>query len=136
MMITRRRTSLLLLITLLIPLFGMPHDSAAQSENDPNTPIEHFIVVMQQNHTFDNYFGTYPGANGIPDGVCIPISVSDPKNKQCLAPYDITNQPISDLSHSETIFHDQYQNGKMNGFVEALTKLNQDGQLSMGHFTE
>ena len=53
-------------------VFGMPQASAAQSENDPNTPIEHFIVVMQQNHTFDNYFGTYPGANGIPEGVCMP----------------------------------------------------------------
>ena len=120
----------------MLPLFGMPQATAAQAENDPNTPIEHFIVVMQQNHTFDNYFGTYPGANGIPDGVCIPLNVSDPKNKQCVTPYEITNQPISDLSHSETIFFDQYQNGKMNGFVDALTKINQDGQLSMGRFTE
>ncbi len=136
MIITRRFTYLLLLTALTIPLFGMPQTSAAQSENDPNTPIEHFIVVMQQNHTFDNYFGTYPGANGLPDGVCIPISVSDPKNKQCVAPYEITNQPISDLSHSESIFFDQYQNGKMTGFIEALTKINQDGQLSMGRFTE
>jgi len=136
MIMTRRFTYLLLLTALMIPLFGMPQASAAKSENDPNTPIEHFIVVMQQNHTFDNYFGTYPGANGLPEGVCIPISVSDPKNKQCVTPYEITNQPISDLSHSETTFFDQYQNGKMNGFIEALTKLNQDGQLSMGHFTD
>jgi phospholipase C len=136
MIITRRFTYLLLLTALMIPLFGMPQASAAKSENDPNTPIEHFIVVMQQNHTFDNYFGTYPGANGLPEGVCIPISVSDPKNKQCVTPYEITNQPISDLSHSETIFFDQYQNGKMTGFIEALTKLNQDGQLSMGRFTD
>ena len=133
---SRRFSYLFLLIAMIIPLFGMPHTSSAQSENDPKTPIDHFIVVMQQNHTFDNYFGTYPGANGIPEGVCIPLTVSDPKNKQCVTPYEITNQPISDLSHSETIFFDQYQNGKMNGFVEALTKLNQDGQLSMGRFTE
>jgi phospholipase C len=132
----RRFSYLFLLIALIIPFFGMPQASSAQSENDPKTPIEHFIVVMQQNHTFDNYFGTYPGANGIPEGVCIPLTASDPKNKQCVTPYEITNQPISDLSHSETIFFDQYQNGKMNGFIEALTKLNQDGQLSMGRFTE
>jgi phospholipase C len=136
MIITRRLTYLLLLTAVMMPLLGMPQASAAKSENDPNTPIEHFIVVMQQNHTFDNYFGTYPGANGLPDGVCIPISVSDPENKQCVTPYEITDHPISDLSHSETIFFDQYQNGKMTGFIEALTKLNQDGQLSMGRFTE
>src|SRR5687768_8439830 len=125
MIFPKRLTYLFILTVLMIPLIGMPQATAAQSEKDPNTPIEHFIVVMQQNHTFDNYFGMYPGANGIPDGVCVPISVSDPKNKQCVAPYEITNHPISDLSHSDTIFQGQYQNGKMNGFIEALTKLNQ-----------
>jgi hypothetical protein len=27
------------------------------------TPIEHIFVIMQENHSFDNYFGTYPTAN-------------------------------------------------------------------------
>ena len=43
--------------------------------------IKHVVVIMQENRSFDSYFGTYPGANGIPtaDGkftVCNP----DPKN--------------------------------------------------------
>jgi phospholipase C len=132
----KRSIYLFILTALMIPLLGMPLRSAAQSANDPNTPIEHFIVVMQQNHTFDNYFGTYPGANGIPQGICVPITLSDEKNRQCVAPYEITNHPISDLSHSDTTFRDQYQNGKMNGFVDALNKINQDGRLSMGYFTD
>ena len=37
------------------------------------TPIKHFITLMQENHSFDNYFGTYPGANGIPKGLCMPV---------------------------------------------------------------
>ena len=28
------------------------------------TPIEHVIVIVKENHTFDNYFGTFPGAEG------------------------------------------------------------------------
>src|SRR3984893_8858917 len=28
--------------------------------------IKHVIVVMQENRSFDSYFGTYPGADGIP----------------------------------------------------------------------
>lgn len=51
------------------------------------TPIQHVIIIVQENHSFDNYFGTYPTANGtlvtpitselpavngIPDGVCLP----------------------------------------------------------------
>src|SRR6266852_7849304 len=29
------------------------------------TPIQHVVVIMMENHTFDSMFGTYPGANGI-----------------------------------------------------------------------
>ena len=28
-------------------------------------PIEHVVIIVKENHTFDNYFGTYPGANGV-----------------------------------------------------------------------
>ena len=37
------------------------------------TPIKHLIFLMQENHSFDNYFGTYPGADGIPPGTCMPV---------------------------------------------------------------
>ena len=30
--------------------------------------IEHFVFIMQENRSFDSYFGTYPGADGIPSG--------------------------------------------------------------------
>src|SRR2546430_13170329 len=42
--------------------------------------IQHVIVIMQENRSFDHYFGTYPGADGIPAGVCAP----DPKDGGCL----------------------------------------------------
>ena len=124
---------LILLLNLVIPPVGMTQASA-QSGNEANTPIQHFIVVMQQNHTFDNYFGTYPGANGIPNDVCVPVSLADPKN--CITPYKITNEGISDLSHSDVTFKAQFQGGKMNGFVAALNTINQNGKLSMGHFDD
>src|SRR5689334_11554440 len=28
--------------------------------------IKHIIIIMQENRSFDNYFGTYPGADGLP----------------------------------------------------------------------
>ena len=28
--------------------------------------IKHVIVIMQENRSFDHYFGTYPGADGLP----------------------------------------------------------------------
>ncbi len=136
MTILKRFASMLVLLSLAVPVFGTSKVSAFQSGTETNTPIKHFIVVMQQNHTFDNYFGTYPGANGIPDGVCQPTSVSNPGSAPCVAPYEITDQSITDLSHSDSTFAGQFQNGQMNGFVATLNGLNQDGSLSMGHFDD
>src|SRR5437764_13529524 len=51
--------------------------------------IHHVVVIMQENRSFDSYFGTYPGADGIPrdakgqPSVCVP----DPKNRTCVKPY-------------------------------------------------
>ena len=45
--------------------------------------IQHVVVIMQENRSFDSYFGTYPGANGIPAGVCVP----DPLHGGCIAPF-------------------------------------------------
>jgi phospholipase C len=28
-------------------------------------PIQHVVVIFKENHTFDNYFGTFPGSNGV-----------------------------------------------------------------------
>src|SRR5438132_12749125 len=45
--------------------------------------IQHVIMIMQENRTLDEYFGTYPGANGIPPNVC----VHDPTYGGCQKPY-------------------------------------------------
>jgi phospholipase C len=31
---------------------------------EPHNPIDHVVIIVKENHTFDNYFGTFPGANG------------------------------------------------------------------------
>src|SRR5690348_7177728 len=45
--------------------------------------IQHVIVIMQENRTFDSYFGTFPGADGIPRHVCVP----DPVHGGCVRPF-------------------------------------------------
>jgi phospholipase C len=40
----------------------------AMAQGGAGIPIKHFIFIIQENHSFDNYFGTFPGANGIPGG--------------------------------------------------------------------
>jgi len=38
--------------------------------------IKHVIIVMQENRSFDSYFGTYPGADGIPMSNPRPLRVA------------------------------------------------------------
>jgi phospholipase C len=82
------------------------HTAAAQQEqlnnnNNSNNPIKHIVVIMQENHSFDNYFGTYPSANGIPENVCMPLD------------------PDEYLPS-----HIAYNNGKMDGFMLAESENN------------
>jgi phospholipase C len=95
----------------------------------PDRPIKHFIVLMQENHTFDNYFGTYPGADGLPPGTCMPTA------SDCVAPFHLNTVALN-LDHSSATFQTQYNNGRMDGFISALDQRNQDGRIAMGYYDE
>ena len=43
----------------------------------PN-PIEHIVIIVKENHTFDNYFGTFPGATGVTLPPASDPQVADP----------------------------------------------------------
>jgi len=107
--------------------------ASPSQEHQPSTPIEHLVVVMQENHTFDNYFGTYPGVDGIPAGTKMPVDPNNPALGD-VVPWHIGNATITDISHSASTFRDQYDNGKMDGFISALNSRNQDGKLAMGYY--
>jgi phospholipase C len=109
---------------------------ATDQEPVTKTPIKHFIVLMQENHTFDNYFGTYPSANGISPKTCMPVNPFDSANKDCVSPYHIGDYPVEDLDHSSATFKLQYNEGRMNGFIYALNQRNQDGTGAMGYYND
>ena len=79
-------------------------------------PIENIIVIVQENHSFDNYFGTYPGANGIPAGTRLP---EVPGGYRFLAPFLATTTKTHDLSHSWVSAALSYDKGFMDGFYWA-----------------
>jgi phospholipase C len=113
-----------------------PQSPAAQSaEPKTKTPIKHLIFVMQENHTFDNYFGTYPGADGIPANTKMPVDPANPK-AGFVQPWYLGNSTITDLSHNGKTFQQQYNNGKMDGFVSALNLRKQDGRTAMGYYDQ
>lgn len=104
------------------------------AETETATPIKHFLFLMQENHSFDNYFGTYPGADGIPEGVCMPRDPSDPA-AGCVEPSHIGNRPVTDLGHSPRIHELEYDNGKMDGFLAAFDDP-AAGEIAMAHYDD
>src|SRR5437588_3754869 len=75
--------------------------------------IKHVIVIMQENRSFDSYFGTYPGADGIPANVCVP----DPANGGCVTPYHDPNDLNGGGPHGAVNAVADVNGGRMDGFV-------------------
>lgn len=134
-MIRRSIFSVVLTALLAVGQFGLVQAGSKAEDTKTSTPIKHLVVLMQENHTFDNYFGTYPGADGIPSGTRMPVNPKDP-NTGYVEPWYVGGSTISDLSHGSTTFHEQFNAGKMDGFVSALNNRNQDGRVAMGYYDD
>ncbi len=91
--------------------------------------ITHVIWIIQENHSFDNYFGTFPGADGIPLSTCLPKL---PGGKSCVKPFHMPKgEPVCDLNHLWNAAHAAYDNGHMDGFVWA-----EGSPYTMGHYDQ
>ena len=75
--------------------------------------IRHVVVIMQENRSFDSYFGTYPGADGIPKGVCVPV----PRGGGCVRPYHDTSNRNAGGPHDHVNAVRDIDAGNMDGFV-------------------
>jgi phospholipase C len=83
--------------------------------------IKHIIVIMQENRSFDTYFGTYPGADGIPMQNGVPtVCVNDPGTKQCVKPYHDAQDTNAGGPHAAASATTDIAGGKMDGFIAAF----------------
>jgi phospholipase C len=76
--------------------------------------IQHVIIIVQENRSFDSYFGTYPGADGIPANVCVP----DPEHGGCQKPYANHADSNAGGPHEDPNSIADTDGGKMDGFVK------------------
>jgi len=79
--------------------------------------IKHVIIVMQENRSFDSYFGTYPGADGIPmshglPSVCVPGPAGG-----CTRPYHDRADVNGGGPHGEVDAVADVDRGRMDGFI-------------------
>ncbi len=85
--------------------------------------IKHVVVIMQENRSFDNYFGVYPGADGIPMQNGVPtVCVPDPATKQCVKPFHDTQDRNTGGPHGEANARADINGGQMNGFITQQEK--------------
>ena len=48
-----------------------------------DNPIKHVIFLIKENHTFDNYFGKYPGADGATEGPTLKCDQGFAPDRRC-----------------------------------------------------
>jgi phospholipase C len=81
--------------------------------------IQHVVIVMMENRSFDEYFGTYPGADGLPRNkegqftVCVP----DPRAGLCQKPYHDRSNDNAGARHDLPAATRQINGGRMDGFI-------------------
>ena len=74
--------------------------------------VDHIVVFMQENRSFDHYFGLYPGADGLPDCVALPDEQGN-----FYGPFHETALCTLDQTHDFDAIHGQWNDGAMDGFV-------------------
>jgi phospholipase C len=109
-----------LIVTGLLAGCAGPHTIATvvHAQETGSQPIQHVVIIMQENRSFDEYFGTYPGAEGLPQQngqftTCIP----DPANGGCVAPYHDSSDVNGGGPHSAVNASADIDGGQMDGFV-------------------
>jgi phospholipase C len=128
------RKGSLLALTLATVAAAIAPTNAGAVAHEARTPIKHFIVLMQENHTYDNYFGTYPRGDGNPHGVCMPVNLHEP-SAGCVKPFRIGNLAVRDLGHSPPIFRAEYHGGRLDGFVNIFRSQGlPEPQTVMGYY--
>jgi phospholipase C len=109
-----RRTSAAAFLAMALGLAAAPGALAAEGIHK----IQHVVVIMQENRSFDSYFGTYPGANGIPADVCVP----DPLRGGCIKPFHDPDNENYGGPHGHEAFTTDLDGGEMDGFVGEAEK--------------
>jgi phospholipase C len=110
---------------LTTPLFSAA--KALAGGPSKGNPIKHVVVDMQENRSFDHYYGFAPfvGGSGVPAGYSQPDG-----HGGIVKPYHFTSLSTPDIGHSWGAMHAEYDGGAMDGFYTT------DGINCMGYYTQ
>ncbi len=133
---------------------------AAATSSASLNDIEHIVILMQENRSFDHYFGTLSGVRGFSDptvptqtvgGSSYPIFDQfgyQPGTGACstgyLQPFRLLNDPplelgqtTNDIDHSWAGQHNSWNGGKLDSFVTSHLSTDgaTNGPVTMGYYT-
>ena len=131
------------------PLAGRAYPVAAKTSAGKLSDIDHIVILMQENRSFDHYFGSLSGVRGFGDAQATLLSTGRPVFYQpstlttdgYVLPFRLDTkttsaQMLRDLSHSWGALHDSWNAGRQDGFVSAHVRSDgASGPLTMGYYT-
>jgi phospholipase C len=108
------------------------------------TDIEHVVILIQENRSFDHYFGTLPGVRGFGDqaarGTFYQPGYPAPGYEGVLLPFHLETegrpQCFPDITHKWLAQHESWDGGAMDGFVRAHLASDgpEAGPATMGYY--
>jgi phospholipase C len=113
---------------------SLPFPSQPLGSVNNDMPFDHIIVVMMENHSFDNLLGALPGVDGLtfdPQGTATNSNPGTPHT-----PPTVTSFPLTDTAQAKNISqswkasHAQINGGQMDGFVGSVGAVQ-----PMGYYT-
>jgi phospholipase C len=124
---------------------GSPSNPPVATSCSKPTDIEHVVIFIQENRSFDHYFGSYKGVRGFSDQ-SLAFQQPDPPNTanpplEKLLPFHLDSSKTNaacthDITHDWVPQHQSWNNGAMDGFVTSRLPINSnDAVLAMGYYT-
>ncbi|OIQ71250.1 phospholipase C 2 precursor [mine drainage metagenome] len=139
-----------LLVSILISLSSMGNQAKAADPAPELAKINHIIVIYLENHSFDNLYGLFPGANGLAQSKDSPLQVDMEGNPYAVLPaakdarfsVDLHNRPfqiekyVSASEKTGDLIHRFYQNQEQidGGRNDRFAAISDAASLVMGYY--
>ena len=134
--------------------------TAASASAASLSDVKHIVILMQENRSFDHYFGTMSGVRGFSDpkvptqtvgGATYPVfdqfgfkPGAGADASGYMQPFNLLNRPpgengeaTNDISHDWVTQHHSWNGGRMDSFIKAHLSADgaTNGPVTMGYFT-
>ena len=132
-----------------VAAFCLVAPSAPASGPDPaalRSKIKHVFIIYQENHSFDNYFGTFPGADNLAtaEAQAHGFRQYDPIGRTWVTPFRIADPDTESPAQGRVVIYDKMNGGAMDRFVATQESLSQKkfdsagardvGLMTMAHY--